>query len=69
MFPGMMPLFIIAVVLIFTSIKVLNEYERGVILTLGRFTAVKGPGLIIVIPGMQQIFRLSTRVVVLDPAL
>jgi regulator of protease activity HflC (stomatin/prohibitin superfamily) len=66
MFAGMMPLIIIAVVLIFTSIKVLNEYERGVILTFGRFTGVKGPGLIFVIPGVQQIFRMSTRVVVLD---
>jgi regulator of protease activity HflC (stomatin/prohibitin superfamily) len=66
MFAGMMPLVIIAVVLIFTSIKVLNEYERGVILTFGRFTGVKGPGLIIVIPGIQQMFRMSTRVVVLD---
>jgi regulator of protease activity HflC (stomatin/prohibitin superfamily) len=66
MFAGMMPLIIIAVVIVFTSIKVLNEYERGVILTFGRFTGVKGPGLIFVIPGVQQIFRMSTRVVVLD---
>ncbi|MFA6434330.1 MAG: slipin family protein [Elusimicrobiales bacterium] len=66
MFVGMTPVIIIAIVVIFTSIKVLNEYERGVILTLGRFTGVKGPGLIFVIPGIQQIFRMSTRVVVLD---
>jgi regulator of protease activity HflC (stomatin/prohibitin superfamily) len=66
MFVGMTPFVIIAIVIIFTSIKVLNEYERGVILTLGRFTGVKGPGLIFVIPGIQQIFRMSTRVVVLD---
>ncbi len=59
-------LLIIAVVLILSSIKVLKEYERGVILTLGRFSGVKGPGLIIVIPGIQQMFRISTRVVVLD---
>jgi regulator of protease activity HflC (stomatin/prohibitin superfamily) len=45
---------------------VLNEYERGVTLTLGRFTGVKGPGLVILIPGIQQMFRISTRVVVLD---
>jgi len=66
MFAGMMPLVILAAVVVFTSIKVLNEYERGVILTFGRFTAVKGPGLIFVIPGVQQMFRMSTRVVVLD---
>ncbi|MEI7481756.1 MAG: slipin family protein [Elusimicrobiota bacterium] len=66
MFIGMTPIIIIVVVIVFTSIKVLNEYERGVILTLGRFTGVKGPGLIFVFPGVQQIFRMSTRVVVLD---
>ncbi|MGD9643451.1 MAG: slipin family protein [Elusimicrobiales bacterium] len=60
------PLIIIAVVILFASIKVLNEYERGVTLTFGRFTGVKGPGLIILIPGVQQMFRISTRVVVMD---
>ena len=63
---GIAPLIIIVVVLLFASIKVLNEYERGVTLTLGRFTGVKGPGLIFLIPGIQQMFRMSTRVVVLD---
>ena len=63
---GIAPLIIIIVVLLFASIKVLNEYERGVTLTLGRFTGVKGPGLIFLIPGIQQMFRMSTRVVVLD---
>jgi len=66
MFIGMTPIIIIAIVVAFSSIKVLNEYERGVILTFGRFTGVKGPGLIFVIPGIQQMFRMSTRVVVLD---
>ncbi len=66
MFTGMMPLVIIAVAVIFSSIKVLNEYERGVVLTLGRFTGVRGPGLVFILPGIQQVFRLSTRVVVLD---
>ncbi len=63
---GFTPLIIIGVVILFASIKVLNEYERGVTLTLGRFTGVKGPGLIFLIPGIQQMFRMSTRVVVLD---
>ena len=63
---GIAPLIIVIVVLLFASIKVLNEYERGVTLTLGRFTGVKGPGLIFLIPGIQQMFRMSTRVVVLD---
>ncbi|MEK7721994.1 MAG: slipin family protein [Elusimicrobiota bacterium] len=61
-----MPLIIIVAVILFASIKILNEYERGVTLTLGRFTGVKGPGLIFLIPGIQQMFRMSTRVVVLD---
>ncbi|HBA60359.1 MAG TPA: hypothetical protein DCZ92_06010 [Elusimicrobia bacterium] len=60
------PLIILGVIILFSSIKVLNEYERGVTLTLGRFTGVKGPGLIILIPGVQQLFRVSTRVVVMD---
>ena len=60
------PLIIIGIVILFSSIKVLNEYERGVTLTFGRFTGVKGPGLIFLIPGVQQLFRMSTRVVVLD---
>ncbi|HAH32111.1 MAG TPA: hypothetical protein DCL44_07345 [Elusimicrobia bacterium] len=63
---GLMPIIIIIAVILFTSIKVLNEYERGVVLTLGRFTGVKGPGLIILIPGLQQMFRVNTRVVVMD---
>ena len=63
---AILPLVIIIVVILFSSIKVLNEYERGVTLTLGRFTGVKGPGLIFLIPGIQQMFRMSTRVVVLD---
>ncbi len=60
------PLLIIIIVVVFSAVKVLKEYERGVILTFGRFTGVKGPGIIIVIPGVQQMFRISTRVVVLD---
>jgi regulator of protease activity HflC (stomatin/prohibitin superfamily) len=54
------------VLLLLTSIKILKEYERGVMFTLGRFTGVKGPGLIIVIPGVQQIVRIDLRVIVFD---
>ncbi len=63
---GYLPLIVIIAVVLISSIKVLNEYERGVMLTFGRFTGVKGPGIIIVIPMIQEIFRISTRVVVLD---
>ncbi|MFH1725204.1 MAG: slipin family protein [Elusimicrobiota bacterium] len=63
---GFAPIIVILVVLLFSVIKILKEYERGVIFTLGRFTGVKGPGLIIVIPGIQQMTRISLRTVVLD---
>ena len=49
-----------------TAIKILREYERGVVFTLGRFTGVKGPGLIVLIPLVQQFVRTDLRTVVLD---
>jgi len=49
-----------------SALKVLREYERGVIFTLGRFWKVKGPGLIVVVPGIQQMVRVDLRTVVLD---
>ncbi len=52
--------------LLAASIRVLREYERGVLFTLGRFTRVTGPGLIIVIPVIQQMVRTDLRTVVLD---
>ena len=67
-----MPLqFILVVVvfvgfLIFSAIKVLKEYERGVIFLLGRFWKVKGPGLIIVVPAIQKMVRVDLRVIVMD---
>ena len=56
----------IVITLLFTIIKVLREYERGVVFTFGRFTGVKGPGLIILIPGVQQMIKVDLRVIVLD---
>ena len=57
----------LAVIMFLTSaIKILREYERGVIFSLGRFTGVKGPGLILLIPFVQQIVRVDLRVVVQD---
>jgi regulator of protease activity HflC (stomatin/prohibitin superfamily) len=61
-----MPLIAVAALLLFAAIKILREYERGVVFTLGRFTGVKGPGLIIVIPIVQQLVRMDLRVLVLD---
>lgn len=59
-----------AIVLIFmlivASVRILREYERGVVFLLGRFWRVKGPGLIIIVPGIQQMVRVDLRTVVLD---
>src|SRR6187402_3030478 len=52
--------------LLFSAVKVLNEYERGVMFTLGRFTGIKGPGLILVIPVIQNMRKVDLRVIVLD---
>ncbi len=52
--------------LIISAFKILKEYERGVIFLLGRFYKVKGPGLIIVIPGIQRMVRVDLRLVVMD---
>jgi len=60
--------FVVVVVLLlaFSSFRILREYERGVVFLLGRFWEVKGPGLIIVIPGVMQMVRVDLRIVVMD---
>lgn len=60
------PIVVLAIVFLAAAIKILREYERGVVFTLGRFTGVKGPGLIILIPFIQQMVRVDQRVLVLD---
>ncbi len=57
---------ILAVILIALSIKIYREYERAVVFLLGRFQAVRGPGLIIIVPGIQQTVRVDLRTVVFD---
>ena len=52
--------------LVWSAIKILPEYERGVIFFLGRFQAVKGPGLILLIPGVQKMVKVSLRTVTMD---
>ena len=54
------------VLFLLSAIKILNEYERGVIFNLGRFYKVKGPGLIIVIPIIQRMVKVDLRVIVMD---
>ncbi|WP_245419682.1 slipin family protein [Phyllobacterium salinisoli] len=60
------PIVIILLVFLAKAIKILREYERAVVFTLGRFTGVKGPGLIILIPFIQQMIRVDLRTLVLD---
>ncbi|MBI3157434.1 MAG: slipin family protein [Burkholderiales bacterium] len=54
--------------LLFSALRVLREYQRGVVFQLGRFWKVKGPGLVLVIPGLQQMVRVDLRVVTMDVA-
>ena len=57
---------LLVLVILVAAIRILREYQRGVVFTLGRFTGVKGPGLIILIPGIQQMVRVDLRTIVLD---
>jgi regulator of protease activity HflC (stomatin/prohibitin superfamily) len=57
---------LIVIALLFSSIKVLPEYQRGVVLTLGRYTGTKGPGLVILVPLVQRMTRVDLRVTVMD---
>ncbi len=59
-------LVLLAVLIAFSAIRILREYERGVIFLLGRFWKVKGPGLIIVIPLIQRMVRVDLRTMVMD---
>ncbi|MBF6024501.1 slipin family protein [Lysobacter niastensis] len=64
--PLYFPLILLVAVLAASAIKVLREYERGVVFQLGRFWKVKGPGLIVLIPIVQQMVRVDLRTVVMD---
>ncbi len=57
---------VIVLILLGYAVRILREYERGLVYTLGRFTAVKGPGLIILIPGIQSMVRVDLRVRTID---
>ena len=59
-------LVVLVIILLALSIKILREYERAVVFFLGRFQRVFGPGLIVIIPGGQQMVRVDLRIVVLD---
>ena len=64
-FAFIVPLVVLIIVLV-SMLKILREYERGVVFMLGRFWSVKGPGLIIIIPILQEMVRVDLRTKVLD---
>jgi len=63
---GLSALVLLVLLLLFSSFRILREYERGVVFQLGRFWKVKGPGLVLVIPFLQQMVRIDLRIIVLD---
>lgn len=63
---ALLVILIIVIILLISGIKILNEYERGVIFRLGRLISMKGPGIIYVIPIVDRMVRVSLRIVVLD---
>ena len=63
---GLGGIVVLVAILVISSFRVLREYERGVVFMLGRFWRVKGPGLVLVIPGVQQMVRVDLRTIVLD---
>jgi regulator of protease activity HflC (stomatin/prohibitin superfamily) len=64
--PFLLAVVVILVVLIFSALNVLNEYERAVVFTLGRFRGIKGPGLVLIWPVVQRMRRVDLRVIVLN---
>lgn len=60
------PFVVLLVILLFNTFKILREYERAVVFFLGRFTGVRGPGLIILIPGLEKMRRVDLRTVTMD---
>ena len=63
---GLMSIGFLVVAFVAASVRILREYERGVVFVLGRFWKAKGPGLIILIPGVMQMVRVDLRVIVME---
>ncbi len=66
MFSGIGVIVAVVLLLLFSAVKVLREYERGVVFLFGRFQSVKGPGIIILLPMVQQMVRMDLRTIVMD---
>jgi regulator of protease activity HflC (stomatin/prohibitin superfamily) len=64
--PFLIAFLILVAMLIFSALNVLNEYERAVVFSLGRFTGIKGPGLVLIFPVVQRMRRVDLRVIVLN---
>ena len=63
---GLFFVIVFIVIVAASAIKILREYERGVIFRLGRLIGAKGPGIIFIIPGVDKLLRISLRLVTLD---
>lgn len=61
-----LPFIVFGALILFSTFKVLNEYERGVIFRLGKFSGVRGPGLIILVPGLEKMMKVDLRLVTMD---
>lgn len=61
-----LPFIVLAVIILVSTFKILNEFERGVVLRLGKFQGVRGPGLIILIPGLEKMIKVDLRLVTMD---
>jgi len=66
LFTPVVVVLLIAGVLLISGVKILNEYERGVVFRLGRLVKMRGPGIIYVIPVIEEMFRLDLRTIALD---
>ena len=64
--PGLIAVIVIVFFLIINTIKILKEYERGVVFRLGRFAGVRGPGIILLIPMFEKMTKVSLRTIALD---
>jgi len=64
--PFIVAVVILLIILFFSTVNVLNEYERLVVFTLGRFGGIRGPGLVLIVPGIQRTRRVDLRVIVLS---
>lgn len=61
-----LPFIVFAGLILLSAVKILNEYERGVVLRLGKFAGIRGPGLIILVPGLEKMLKVDLRLVTMD---